>query len=375
MIQVKKILLASDFLMTKESEQDSNLRWLRDLYASPIGQACGTRIRVASFYFDRSWTFSRDTFFKKSTIDFSPVDVHLSFDPECLSEASLNMVSAAIGPDTLVIGYEMSVQTRQVLDRIGQPYIDIWLGPVRFLDDLTFAIRASDPEMNERIDKFAIDPEYIEVQARILKVQSYRGFSRQALVLKPESALFAGQLLTDKALLKDGRMMSLLDFKKEFSEISKRHSTVYYARHPFLKKGDERILAFARSFRNVVMSETTGYGILCHENLASVYGITSSLVTEARYFGKEARHLSQPTFETVGVGEQIYRLVMQQMLFPSFWRAIFNGSIEDSVNPLSMGKDKLRDALSFYWSYRQIDKLEYVRAIAARNAKIDADII
>jgi len=98
MIQVKRILLASDFLMTKESEQDSNLRWLRDLYASPIGQACGTRIRVASFYFDRTWTFSRDTFFKKSTIDFSPVDVHLSFDPECLSEASLNMVSVAHVP-------------------------------------------------------------------------------------------------------------------------------------------------------------------------------------------------------------------------------------------------------------------------------------
>jgi len=367
MHKIKNILIASDFLMTKESEQDSNIRWLRDLYADPIGQACGGDVRVASRYFDQSWTFKREKFFKASGIDFFPVDVHLSFDPESLSEASLRLVRDAIGPNTLVIGYELSQQTRRVFDRIGQPYIDIWLGPVRFLDDLTFAVRASDPKINERIDKFALDPEYIQTQARILKVQSYRGFSRQGLVISPNSAIFVGQLLTDKALLKDGQMMSLLDFKDEFSEITKRHSKIYYARHPFLKEGDEHILSFARSFRNVVMSETTGYGILCHENIAAVYGITSSLVTEARYFGKVAQHLSQPMFELAGAGQGAYRLVMQQMLFPSFWRAVFNDSNENYINPMRMGKDKLRDALSFYWSYRQIDKLEYVRAVAARK--------
>lgn len=367
MHQTKRILIASDFLMTKESEQDSNLRWLRDLYADPIGQASGGDVRVASRYFDHSWTFKRETFFKASAIEFSPVDVHVSFDPESLSDASLRLVSDAIGPNTLVIGYELSQNTRRVFDRMGQPYIDIWLGPVRFLDDLTFAVHASDPKINKRIDKFTLNPEYIQIQARILKVQAYRGFSRQGLVLSPNSAIFVGQLLTDKALLRDGRMLSLLDFKSEFSEITKQHSKIYYARHPFLKEGDEHILSFARSFRNVVMSETTGYGILCHENVSAVYGITSSLVTEARYFGKMAQHLSQPAFELVGAGQGTYRLVMQQMLFPSFWRAVLKDSDEAYISPMPMGKDKLRDALSFYWSYRQIDKLEYVRAVAARK--------
>src|SRR5271154_5207356 len=43
------------------------------------------------------------------------------------------------------VGYELPPGMRKLLDSIGAPYIDLRLHPVRFLDDLLFAARASEP--------------------------------------------------------------------------------------------------------------------------------------------------------------------------------------------------------------------------------------
>ena len=363
-----RILLASDFLMTKESEQDSNLRWLSDLYAIAIEQGAGAPVAIASKYFNLGWGFDRAQFFELSGIVCDPLDTHFYFDPSQLSQEAITYFRSFVPKSTLVIGYELSINTRAFLDLVGIRYIDVWLGPIRFLDDLTFAFYSNDPSINTALDRLTVTDSYVRAQAAVLKVQSYRGFSKKQHYIRDNSALFAGQMLADKALLLNGRMLSLLDFKQEFESITKQYSTVYYARHPFLKDGDEEILAFVKSFRNVQVSSETGYMVLCDENLKAVYGITSSLVVEASYFVAKTCYLSKPMYEISKDAERKYRLVMQQPMFSEFWNSLLSGG-ECAISCLELGKDKLRDALSFYWSYRQIDKLEFVRAIASKHRK------
>jgi hypothetical protein len=364
--ETDRVLLVSDFLMTKESEQDSNLRWLSDLYASALKNGVGTPVSLASKYYNNLWAFDRVRFFELSGLICNLLDTHFDFDPSQMSQESIEYLRSFLPKSTLVVGYELSINTRAVLDILGVRYIDIWLGPIRFLEDLTFALYSNDYSINLALDSQTISDSYIKAQAAVLKVQSYRGFSKRKSFISKGSALFAGQMLVDKALLKNGRMLNVLDFKKEFEAITKKYSTVYYARHPFLKGGDEDIMAFIKSFRNVQVSSETGYMVISDDNLEAVYGITSSLISEAKYFVSESVYLSKPMFEIAEDAERKYRLVMQQPLFPEFWGCLLS-RCDCKISRLEIGKDKMRDALSFYWSYRQIDKLEHVRAIYGRK--------
>ncbi|SCM76445.1 conserved hypothetical protein [uncultured Pleomorphomonas sp.] len=358
-------LIAADFLMTKLNEQDNNLRWMKDLLAYPIDNATGLTPQLASNYFNPEWTFSREKFFSASGIKVTANSTHFDFIPDELHEVSLNMIRSLLSDFDLIIGYELSQQTRSVLDNLNISYIDIWLGPVRFLNDLTFAIYSNEKSISAFLSQLELNDDYIKVQANIVKVQSYRGFSRAIRVIPQGSALFVGQMMSDKALLRNGKMLTLLDFKDEFAEICATHPIVYYARHPFMRTGDEEIIAFARSFRNVRIPETSGYMLLCDDALNSVYGITSSLVVESRYFGKKIRYLAQPAFDIREGAQPRYRLIMQQLLLPEFWRQLVSGENVHQIDPLTFGKDKLRDALSFYWSYREIDKVEHLRTNVA----------
>lgn len=363
---ISSFIISADFLMTKESEQDSNLRWVSDLVSAPIEAATQQSPTIASSYFNPGWRFDRKKFFELAGINFSSFNMHFDFEPSLIKQEGLDYLAEFVTADSLVVGYELSRQTRGVLDLIGATYVDVWLGPVRFLDDITFVMRSNNSKINHRLSGFAIDPEVIEASARLIKIQTYRGFSRSPHVFDDGSALFAGQLLRDKALLCDGEMLTLLDFKDAFSDVVRNHTKVYYSRHPFLKQGDEQILAFARSFRNVEMTDVPSYHALAADEIETVCGITSSLVAEARYFNKRILFFQPPAIDTDPSSPGAYVPIQHSLLFSNFWKDILvnNSGSTKCVQLLCLisGKDKMRDALSFYWGYRKIDKLEHTRA-------------
>ncbi|RAS08848.1 hypothetical protein C7415_105332 [Cupriavidus alkaliphilus] len=361
---VDTILIASDFLMTKEKEQASNRRWLLDLLRRPIEQA--THIEPQSFgsSLTRPDAFSRKQFFALSGTAVDVDATQLWFDDAAISEDSLAYLANHLRPSCLIIGYELSEQTRRLLTRIGVPWVDMWLHPVRFLDDILFGFTASSEAVHNAMSAFHINEDVFYLYADRIRIQYYKGIRRPDLPIKPGSALFIGQTLEDKAICDGGRMLNLLDFRGAFERLGSQYGTVYYSRHPFVKSGDEAILKYVQSCGFAKVVDWPAYQMLASGRIAKVASISSSVVHEARYFGTEAEFLFKPVFQPGTEFGKHHLSIYQEFVSPHFWAQALASLLPtrecERVIYLEQ-KDKLRDMLNFYWSYRYVDKTEDIR--------------
>ncbi len=369
---MQNIIISSDFLMTKESEQMSNLRWLTDLLRRPLVQATGLTPHAyagSDSGEENPFRLDRKKFFELSGLPFDPYPTHSSYEASHVSEASIAYLQDQIGLKTLVLGYEMSAATRTVLDRAGIPFIDIWLHPVRFTDDIMFGMRSNVSAVHSSLKSHQIPQSQMQLYADRLRIQTYKGWERKELQLIPNSALFVGQTLNDKSVLRAGRFLTVLDFKDEFTELSKTHEHVYYSRHPYVKTGDEAELEFVLGHSNVSLTTASSYKMIAHPAINTVASLSSSMVAEAHLLGANTSYFLGEIFSFDEADPAAYSSIQHKIVDPSFWNEVlFSLFIDGSYYPARAEpvtfldpKDKLRDMLGFYWSYADIDKSEQVR--------------
>jgi len=352
------IFLTADFLMTNEPEQRSNLKWFQDILQRPVSIKESNKVNTFILS-DFCRNYSRSEFFSLLDISFDESKTQLFFSNEDISTASLKYVSKILQDCDLIIGYELSEQTRYILDKINIKFIDIWLHPIRYLNDVMFGIYSNSNSINNRIKSYSVDEEIFYINAEMLKVQNYRGFRRFKNNLIPGSALFVGQTLTDKAIFSKGKMLSVLNFKDEFKNITKKYERVYYSRHPFVKEGDEEIMSYLKRFPNVEVISSPTYNLLAAKEIEYVFTVSSSVVHEAHYFGKKSEFLFKPIFDTFGESKKYYP-IMHAIFFESFWNSLLY-DVDNDKKDMYLGDNKVRDTLSFYWGYRKIDKLESLK--------------
>jgi hypothetical protein len=99
------------------------------------------------------------------------------------------------------VGYELPPWLIATLDRAALPYIDIRLHPIRFLDDLLFAVRAADPALQARLAPLALPSAAPHVAAGLLGAMG-RYISQTRI---PRGTLLvAGQRRFDSTQIADG---------------------------------------------------------------------------------------------------------------------------------------------------------------------------
>jgi len=362
---IKKILIGSDPLMTQEREQSSNNRWLLDLLRRPIARATGLTPELMRSEFGIEGVLDREAFFGRSGISLDRNATQFWFDDQLITGEAKKYLARFFRPDTLVVGYELSAQTRRLLDDLGVPYIDIWLHPVRFMDDVMFAFNSNDLEVRGRMFQFDVPEDQMFLHADRVKIQTYKGWRRVEADIEENSALFVGQMLNDKSVCRDGHMLNILDFPDRVEEVAETHARLYYARHPYLKHGDEAIMRYIRRHPKIELTTIPAYRMLASNRLTKVFGVSSSVITEARYFEKDAEHLFRPIFGYgVSADPESYATICQDFVSPHFWSTVLRPLIKTNECPVvtfTNGKDKIRDALGFYWSYPDIDKVEHIR--------------
>ncbi len=362
--RIKRILITSDFLMTKEKEQESNRRWMLDLLRRPIRMATGIFPASFSSSLVDSQRLSRSHFFDLSEIELNIDSTQFWFDDTAISTNSVEYLATHLGPEDLIIGYELSEQTRRLLDHIGVPWVDIWLHPIRFLDDILFAFSSSEQSVYEAIKSFRVSEDVFYLYADRLRIQFYKGYRRPVVPVEPGSALFVGQTLDDKAVCRRGKMLNVLHFKKEFEAAGAEYGHVSYSRHPYVRKGDEAILRYVKNSGFAQVVDYPAYHLLASGKIAKAFSVSSSVVYEAKYFGLKTEFLFKPV---IRYGEQYGRehlSIYQEFVSPHFWSKILRPIMptRDCERVMFLeGKDKLRDMLNFYWSYRIVDKTEDMR--------------
>lgn len=358
---VKRILICSDFLMTKEAEQAKNRDWLFGLLRRPLRRATG--LEAVSFSSGGDG-FSRDKFFALSGIPFDPAATQFWFDAASIKPESAAYLSEFVGADDFLIGYELSDQTRGLLDRAGAAWIDIWMHPIRFLDDLLFGFASSSEAVYEAMKDFHVKDDVFGLYADRLRIQYGKGFLRRQKSIRPGAALFIGQTLEDKAICDKGRMLSLLDYKEAFEKAGRDCGHVYYSRHPYQREGDEAVLDYVKTRSFAEITDCPAYDLLSSGLIKKVLAISSSILDEARYFGLETETLFKPNLLYGTTFGKEYLSIYQSFVSPHFWaRALAPLVRTKACEPVMFlsGKDKLRDMLGYYWSYHHIDKTESLR--------------
>ena len=380
---LKRVILCSDFLMTSDAEQQSNLRWFSELLRRPVKDAVGHDVAVVTWGAPGGPFLDRADFFSRSDIHLPNGATQFPFAAEQISEMSLAALKGVIGSGDLLVGYELSEPTRDLIVLTGADYVDIWLHPVRFMDDILFAVRASHASIHSLLCHWEVSHRQMELYGDRLRVQAFKGWVRSELPIAPNTALFLGQMGQDKSVCCDGRFLTALDFQDQIARLCEQSSELLYLRHPYMRSGDDAVLSFVGSLPRARVVDYPAYKAMAHPNVSKVVSISSSGLEEACLMGKEVTYLHKPVIPiTASDIAQRYRSIMHGIISPKFWADclamgysnIRHSSVRNDIEHVEFDsqKDKLRDMLGFYWGYRHIDKLEAIRTSSMPSAEVTA---
>lgn len=263
--------------------------------------------------------------------------------------------------DSLVIYIEMPLIYKRIHNKLNIPYIDLTVHPIRFLDDNLWGISTNCPAIFDRMKQYQIDDNKFYIQANYIKAIS----DFNPLKIEENAAVIIGQTNVDKALYHNGRCLSIMDFEEQIKQLGEKYSVVYYKSHPFnhdLKKIHKFLAQFP--FVKLCPSDWNAYEMLAHPNLQAVYAITSGVLYEAPYFGKEANCLHKLCFhfdyrKDCEYDEDLYLSIYGDFAYPNFWADVLaevveTKTISDDVKVENI-PNRIRAIFNDYWSYTKLD--------------------
>lgn len=365
----KTVTICCDFLMTRSQTQNYHLKWFSLIIKRALSRTIDAEINEFVSDDDTSEQFQRSTFFALSGQVLPLEETHAHFNVNAINNESLIYLEKFLS-NTFVIGYELSEQTKKILDAIDVKYVDIWLHPIRFLDDNFYAYYSSDSNIRTQLNRYNLPEDTYYLYADKLKIQSYMGWDKfhnaidKALI--DNSCLFVGQTLTDKAVCRDGTMLTVLNFEEEFTRLTKEFDHVYFSPHPMIKGDYSSQLEFLKQFDNVSIIKEPGYKLLCSDKIKKVVAISSSLVYEARFFNKATEFFFRPIvpISSNGGEDGKYISIFNKLHSSSFWADILRNdfAVNDDVVEIDYmtNKNNYRDMLALYYNSKVFDKEQYV---------------
>ena len=337
--------------------QDGNIKWLYHALKNPLKLATSLAIEmelhsnqdislVSSAYRMIDEGISMDAWPK--------LYYHSDFSEEFLQQVWLNF------RNSIVIAFELPEILKTALDSLSIPYIDIIIHPVRFLDDIVFGIRSNNREITELLHTYLVPEEVILIQAGLV-IASMNRLKR--LKIPGKAALFAGQTTDDKVLINQKKFYNVSDFLEQFSKIAASYDTLVIKSHPYTYDPFEAI-SISRLFNNCITVTENFYYLMSHDNIESVYSISSSTSIEARYLGKKGYHLAKYPFKfTDDLNEAEFQLgaffTVDDVIFSTdFWRKVLSPLISTTpVTGIKLPKkaNRIRTSLRSFWGFNFVD--------------------
>lgn len=242
-----------------------------------------------------------------------------TFTKDAINNDALAMIKSYTLEYDLLLCYELSLQTRELFNILDIPYIDIWMAPIRFDKDIMFSFASNKLPIHSALQNYSYDEtKFYHTAQKICKQFKY--FKKNDFTLKKNSLLLVGQLFNDKAVIKNGKFLNLLDYKDEIKKLSREYSMVYFQKHPLMNEDEFNIYFKAFSeIKNISYLENANiYSLLAQEQIQKVVAISSSVLQEAKFFGKEVLYLYKPVLDEnyITVFKEYYKL--------SFWQDVLN---------------------------------------------------
>ena len=277
---------------------------------------------------------------------------------------------------SIVISYEMDSCILNILEKLDIPYIDMYISPVRFLEDQLFAMTSNIESVYNKLLNYKLDDRVICMQANYLK--TFYLMRDGKFIQEEPTVLFLGQTQYDKSLInpENGEIYSILNHKNEFETSIHGYNRILYKRHP-KASGDEQILEYLRTLGDVAITNDNFYSLISRPDIKKVISISSGGLIEAKYFNKDTQFLLH---ESVNIqygdnfDKEKYINIYEHFFTLNFWADVLSAIIEtekiDGYIGFSNSKNKLRNSRGErdYWGYEDIDH-EMVKVDLIKNNK------
>lgn len=257
-----------------------------------------------------------------------------------------------------VIGYEMPAYLLGLLAQRGVPYIDIRIHPIRFLDDLIFATRASDTATQHALMRIAVSEETVIAQAGL--VEAMCRYTANCS-LPSNTLLVIGQRTFDSSQIIAGKFFDALESRSHILGICETYKTLLLKPHPY--EGKHSLLMLTSAAPNTLgVTSDNVYRLFAQPEIAGILTVNSSAAYEARYFGKQVHTLGPLSIRLAWRGDAAfadsYLSVDQYLLSVDFWRLILGPHTH--VSPptgvtLPPKPNRLRIAHDTFWNFQEID--------------------
>lgn len=359
---MKKIIFTQDFLYHSPSFKDTYHWFVFDLFSPLIKLATGQElIELQKLKNKKGETFSRDRFYELSGI-YNITEAYYAYDINRIGQESIKYLKTFLGNDTVIVGIELGKECQKMLTDIGCSFLGLWFHSWKLFDDSFFMMTTNNNDIYKTLKKYQVPKEQFEFYAKYWKIwQQQKLGGVQDAHIEDNSAVFIGQTLRDKSTDKDGKYLNVLDFKEYMAKLSEKYSHIYYAPHPYV--------TFNQDIENYIaqtpyLSKTTvpTYQLLMSDKVKKVVSISSSVLYEAEFFGKNIEYLYQPLFNIDGRFEDnTYISIYQSYFNPKFWSDIFAPFMTVSKQVLDKsfffeGENKFRNIKALYYGYQSFNE-------------------
>ena len=291
----------------------------------------------------------------------SPASAHMYW-AACFDDlshcAGLETILAARLHGRFCVGYELPPYLRALLNLWEVSYIDLRVHPIRFLDDLLFAARASDGATRDALLAISVAEAEVIVTAGLCEAMCH--MISEARV--PSNTLVVvGQRPLDCTQIVAGAFFDAMPRLDEIHAICTQHDAVLLKPHPL--EPQHSLLEIAASEPNVagVVNDNL-YRLLSLPQISAVLTVNSSVAYEAPYFGKRVYALAPLPIKIGWRGTEdatdVYASLDDRVLSVDFWRLVLSPHtpVSNTDGVLLPAKpNRLRIALDSFWNYQEID--------------------
>ncbi|MDQ0073762.1 hypothetical protein J2W34_005582 [Variovorax boronicumulans] len=196
----------------------------------------------------------------------------------------------AFDPGCLVIGWGLTPALQHCIARSGASYLDIEIDPRRFTEHLHFCARTNDSVIAAALQARRVDEEVFWNHASALKGHFARHGAPALFDPRLRIGLFFGQSLVDLSLVSGGRTMHPASVVAPLRELARSVDLLVIKPHPY-EPALHDLAPIARAIPNAAWTGENTYALLSAGNVHFAASLSSSVLTEARYFRKPAHAL------------------------------------------------------------------------------------
>jgi hypothetical protein len=257
------------------------------------------------------------------------------------------------------VGYEMPPWLVRLLDTHAVPYVDLRLHPIRFMDDLLIAARASCPETQADLLPFAVQESEVLATAGLREAMCR--YISEARV-PGDTLMVVGQRRFDSTQIVGGDFFDAHRRTAEIHALCADHAAVALKPHPLDPQHSLLEVAAAAPARVIGVINDNAYRMMALPQVAAILTVNSGVAYEAPYFGKRVHTLAPLTMRLAWRGATpeagVHASLDDVILTPDFWRTIL--APHTRVTPadgmrLPPKPNRLRIALDSFWNFQEID--------------------